>query len=396
MPTNADGGLSGRASLTLWLTVCVDMIGFGIILPVLPYYAERYGASPTTIGALAAAFSITQLVAAPVLGRLGDRAGRRPVFLLAIAGSIVSMLVLALADSLAWLFAARLLAGSCGGNVATAHAYVIERAHASERAAALGRVGAAVGVGFVLGPVLGGLLASSRWPGLPFLVAALLGVGNWLLVALWLPEHRRTSHEPRAASRDALTLRAVPRPVLALVALNLGVYVAFAGMESTFALLLEARLDWGALETGLLFAWIGLTIVVSQGLLVGRVVARLGEWMTLRLGLVVLGLGLAGLAAGGHVISLSLAACAVALGNGLFSPSLHALLGEHATPGRTGASLGLASSAGSLGRVLGPAGAGLAFDGLGPGSPALFGAVLVLVLALAVGAIVPRKCPSRI
>ena len=371
--------LSRRALLTLWLTVCLDMVGFGIILPVLPFHAERYGASPVLIGWLAAAFSIAQLVAAPALGRLGDRFGRRPVLLCSVAGSCASMLLLALADGLALLFAARLLAGLCGANVATAQAYVVDRVEPSQRAAALGRVGSAIGVGFVLGPTLGGLLVMPQCPSLPFWVAAGLSLGNWIFVLLWLPESRRDAGEPRATRSRSLPSRRTP--VASLLLLNLAVFVAFAGMESTFALLLEARLGWGALEAGLLFALIGVTIVLSQGLIVGRTVARIGEAKTLRLGLLTLGLSLAALGVAEHPLLLTMSACAVALGNGLFAPALHALLSKRSDPDSQGTNLGLATSAASVGRVLGPAGAGFVFEACGPGWPSLIGAAIVLALA---------------
>lgn len=287
-PPSPEVGLSSRALLTLWLTVCLDMVGFGIILPVLPFHAERYRASPALITWLASAFSIAQLVAAPALGRFGDRVGRRPVLLCSVAGW------------LALLFAARLLAGLCGANIATAQAYVVDRVDPSQsqRAAVLGHVGSAIGVGFVLGPTLGGMLLTPHCPTLPF---------------------------------------------------------------------------WVAL--------IGVTIVLSQGLLVGRTVALIGERKTLRLGLVVLGLSLATIGVAELPLVMAIGACGVALGNGLFAPALHALLSKSSEADRQGTNFGLASSAASVGRVLGPAGAGLVFQSCGPGWPALIGAAIVLLLA---------------
>lgn len=373
-------GLSGRALLTLWLTVCLDMVAFGIILPVLPFHAEQHGATPTLIAWLAATFSIAQLIGAPLLGRIGDRFGRRPVLLISIAGSCLSMILLAIADGLAGLFAARLLAGLCGANIATAQAYAVDRIEPKQRAAVLGRVSSGIGVGFILGPALGGLLSTPHWPALPFVIAAGLSLGNWVFALLWLPEPRRPTISPRATAVRASADRS---PVIALILINLGVFVAFAGMESTFALLLQARLGWGAFESGLLFALIGVTIVLSHGLVVGRVVARIGERHTLHLGLVVLGLGLGALGFAGSALMMSTAACAIALGNGLISPTLNTLISERSQPGRQGVDLGLASSAASFGRVLGPVGAGLVFEACGPGWPALIGAAIVLLLAIA-------------
>lgn len=373
-----DSRLSRRSFVVLWLTVCVNMVGFGLILPVLPFHAERFGASAMEVTMLAAAFSVAQLISAPLLGRLSDRVGRRPVLLLSIAGSCVSMALLGGADSLALLFVARLISGACAANVPIAQAYVAARVGPEQRAAAMGRIGAAIGVGLVLGPAVGGLLSIPALPSLPFIVAAILAGINWVLAWLWLPA--LGVNKPPAASPASKRPRA---PIIALVLINLGLFAAFAAMESTFALLVEARFGWGAGETGLVLALVGVVVVLSQAVVVGRVVARLGELTTMRLGLVALGLGLALIGLARTWVGLSLGACIVAFGNGLGLPALQAMISRQSDPGRRGADFGLATAAASLARILGPLGAGLAFERLGPGWPSLLGAVVALGIALA-------------
>ncbi|KIG15395.1 Multidrug-efflux transporter quinolene resistance protein NorA [Enhygromyxa salina] len=362
--------------MILWVSVCLNMVGFGLILPVLPFHAERFGASPAVVTMLAASFSVAQLFAAPVLGRLGDRIGRRPILLISIAGACASMTMLALADGLGLLFAARLLSGSSAANAPTAQAYVAACVRPSERARALGRIGAATGVGFVLGPALGGLLSTPAWPSLPFVVAAILAGINFIVAFVWLPEAPRTAAPARPSP-------AGPRSasLTGWVLMVFGIVAAFAAMESTFALLVEQRHGWGPGETGMVFALVGVVIVLSQAVIVGRVAAWLGDLAAMRLvlGLLAAGLACIGLAPGW--LGATVGACLVALGNGLSSPTLHAMISRRSTPSRRGADFGLVSSAGSLGRILGPLAAGLVFESLGPGAPSLLGAGVVLALA---------------
>lgn len=386
MPPEPLTGPRRRSLAALWLTLCLDMVGFGILLPVLPLHAVALGAAPATIAALAATYSLAQLVAAPLLGRLGDRVGRRPVILLSVAGACAAMLVLSVADELWLLFAARLLAGACGANVASAQAYVAERWPAEQRARALGVLGSALGLGFVLGPALGGLLVTPAWPGLPFAVAAGVSAINWILAWCWLPANPPAAPRERPSPGLAAALHALKHgPAGRLVVINLGFFAAFAAMESTFALLLAQRLGFGPWGAGLLFALVGVTIVLTQGGLVGAAVARLGEASTLRLGLAVLVGGLLLIGVGANMVIVAAGAITVALGNGLVSPALHAMISRRAAPDQQGLQLGLAASAGSLGRVLGPLAAGVAFTVLGPGAPALLGSVVAAGLVVMAG-----------
>lgn len=382
------------AFATLWLTLFLDLVAFGIIIPVLPFYATDFGASPQVVTLLATTYSLAQLLASPVLGRLSDRVGRRPVMLVSIAGSAVSMLVLGLAHALWVVFVARVISGLATANISTAHAYVADRVPPSKRAKYMGLMGSAIGLGFVIGPALGGLLSTPGHPELPFLVAAGLSGLNWVMAFVWLPESRRARPATEAAPP---TVSAAPRrslrtfvealwgtPLGWLILVNLGFVVAFSAMESTFALLLEAVLGYGAQETGGVFAFIGVAIVVTQGVLVGRVVARLGERGTLLLGMAILAAGLATVGLMEASWLAFVGSMGIACGNGLMNPSLNAWVSRVSSESTQGFNLGLAASSRALGRVLGPLWAGVVFERVGPGVPMLGAAGIIGVTAVVV------------
>lgn len=382
------------AFATLWLTLFLDLVGFGIIIPVLPFYATDFGASPQVVTLLSTAFSLAQFGASPVLGRISDRVGRRPVMLISIAGSCGSMLVLGFATSLWVVFAARVLAGLFTANISTAHAYVADRVAPARRAKYMGLMGSAIGLGFVFGPALGGLLSTPEHPELPFLVSGALAGVNWLMAFVWLPEsHRPERREPapvplappRGRSRRAAIVQALwGTPLGWLVLVNLCFFVAFSSMESTYALLLEAVLGWGAQQTGAIFAFVGVVIVLTQGLLVGRLVGRVGERRTLLVGMTLLAAGLTvlGLMSSPWVafVGTALLAC----GNGLTTPSINALVSRSSAAREQGFNMGLSSSAAALGRIGGPAGAGVLFERVGAGVPMLASAGMVVLAALVV------------
>ncbi|MCA9712228.1 MAG: MFS transporter, partial [Myxococcales bacterium] len=369
------------AFATLWLTLFLDLVGFGIIIPVLPFYATDFGASPQLVTLLSTTFSLAQFSASPVLGRISDRVGRRPVMLISIAGSCLSMLVLGLANALWVVFAARLLAGLFTANISTAHAYVADRVAPARRAKYMGLMGSAIGLGFVFGPALGGLMSTPTHPELPFLVSAGLAGLNWIMAFVWLPESHRPQRSPAPEGaaqddRERSRWREIAdalwgKPLGWLVLVNLGFYLSFSAMESTYALLLEAQLDWGAQQTGGVFAFIGVVIVLTQGVLVGRVVGRLGERRTLLVGMVLLvvALGLLGVMEAPWLAFVSSAG--LACGNGLTTPSINALVSRHSPADRQGFNLGLSSSAAALGRIVGPVGAGVLFEQVAPGAPML-------------------------
>ena len=222
-----------RALATVWFTLFLDLVSFGIVIPVLPFYATHFGAAAWVVTLLSTGYSAAQFVMAPVLGRLSDRHGRRPVMLISIAGSVAAMLTLGFAQALWMVFLARIISGVCNANVSTAHAYVADRVAPSQRARYMGMMGTPVGLGFIFGPSIGGLLSRPDWPELPFLVGAGLSAINWLMAFLWLPESHRPTRTPgppppRASLLKALTRREFWRAQLGvLVLVSFGFFVFF-------------------------------------------------------------------------------------------------------------------------------------------------------------------------
>lgn len=387
-PTPPTSGVPIGAFATIWLALFLDLLAFGIIIPVLPFYATHHGASPAVVSLLSTTFSFAQFVMSPVLGRVSDQFGRRPVMLVSIAGSIASMLVLGFAGALWMVFLARLVSGACNANVSTANAYVADRVPPRDRARYMGMMGSAIGLGFVFGPALGGVLSTADHPELPFLFAAGLAALNWIMAFFLLPE----SHKPSGVvvARPAMApWRAFGRladvrgtPLAAMVVVAFGFFFAFAAMESTFALLTAARLGWDAQHNGYIFSWIGVCLAGSQGLLLPRVIRRFGERRTLVIGLVVQASGLVIAGLGGSVLAIIAASTFIASGNGLVSPSTSAIVSRLSTAEDQGLNLGIVQSAAALARIIGPAVAGLLFEHVAHGAPMLLGATIVVLVVL--------------
>jgi MFS transporter, DHA1 family, tetracycline resistance protein len=267
----------------LLLIVFIDLIGFGIVIPLLPYYALRFDASPFAVTLLMACYSLAQFVTAPILGRWSDRIGRRPILLASLVCTCVGYVWLALAGQLWMLFAARLLQGAGAGNIGTAQAYITDVTPPEGRARGMGMIGAAFGLGFTIGPAIGGLLAGSDPAtarlALPGLLAAALSATAFLVAALVLkeslpPESRGVKARP---GRMALARAAFSRPTLGRLILLLFVTVtAFAGMESTFALWADRSFGWGPEQVGWVFFYVGLLLAGLQGGAIGHLSKRFG------------------------------------------------------------------------------------------------------------------------
>jgi multidrug resistance protein len=377
----------------VFTTVVIDLVGFGIVLPILPLWAEEFGASPVQIGLITASYAIAQLLFAPVWGRLSDRYGRRPIILISLAGSAVSALMIGLAGTLVLLFVARILQGIAGASYAAAQAYVADVTSQEERAKGMGMIGAAFGLGFILGPAFGALFSAVD-ERLPFFVAAGLAALNLLIAWRRLPESLRPGAATAPAPRLATLRRALASRELApLVWLSFVATFAFVGMESTFALFGERRFDYDAVEIGLLFTYIGVLAALGQGVLVGRVVRRWGEVRVLIAGLIgtAAGLLVTGLAHDLWVLLIGLLLLAVP--SGLVFATTTALISLAAGEREQGAILGLNASVGSAARIAGPLVATLLFQHAGIAVPLMVGAALFAVCAA--GAIRARTSPSR-
>jgi MFS transporter, DHA1 family, tetracycline resistance protein len=373
--------------------VLVDLLGFTIVMPLLPRFAERYGFSGTQIGLILAAYPMAQLIAGPILGRLSDRYGRRPILAISQAGTAVSFLMLAFSHDFTIMLIARLLDGASGGNILVAQAYVADVTRPEHRARSLGLIGAAFGVGFVLGPLIGGLLVAlpiaAEWQlRLPFLVAAGFSTLAWLLVLWRLPESLPADSQSRQSARvlswrGILDVVSIPRVGL-LVAVGALTVLAFAALEGTFSLFLEGRLGWSAQAAAFGFVFLGLVSAVIQGGLIRRLVPRYGEPRLILVGLAALALGLAGLAGAQGAAFVLVATLLVGLGQGLASPTIQGLLSRVSPATEQGAIFGTLSSAQTLARMTNYVLANRLLSRAGPAAPYWEGsAVAVIALGLA-------------
>src|SRR5512132_2179622 len=381
---------------TLFLIVFTDLVGFGLIIPLLPFYGEHFHASPAEVGVLMATYSLAQFIAAPLWGRLSDRVGRRPVLAASLLGATLSYVWLAFSESLWMLFAARALGGFMAGNIATAFAYVADVTTPAHRAKGMGIVGAAFGLGFTFGPAIGGVLAGHdpahadyRTPAL--VAAGLSAVAMILTVALLresLPKSVRLAH-PRA-SRWQLLAKALRQPGLGrLIGIAFLATFVFAGMETTFAMWSRRQFGWGPEQNGYLFAFVGLISAAVQGGLVGRLAKRFGEHRLVVSGAAALAVGMLAIPFASSVPLLAPAMLVVALGFSLMTPSLNSLVSLRVQSTVLGGTMGVSRSATTLARVLGPGWAGLLFEYIGKDWPFFAGALImtgVIVIALAMGA----------
>ena len=364
----------------IFLTILVNLIGFGIIIPLLPFYAETFGASPLIVGLLFASFSLAQLVASPLLGAWSDRWGRRPILIFSLVGTVISFVMLALAHSLPMLFAARIVDGLSGGNITTARAYIGDITTEENRAKSFGVLGAAFGLGFIIGPALGGLFAHISYAA-PIWAAAAITVVATLLAWFWLPEtvHRvdAVAGSPWRALRE-LSGRAGLRRLFAIDFLYWG---SFAVYQTTFALFGARRFGFDATHTGYLLAGFGFLGVIVQLVTVGPIVARLGERRTLIVGLIFAAAGWGG-SAMTHSLPLFIAMLVPgAIGIGLCNPSLVSLVSRAGGRHEQGRVQGAAGALESLGRTIGPVWGNGMLQYLGEG--AAYGSAALVLLGTA-------------
>jgi DHA1 family tetracycline resistance protein-like MFS transporter len=369
-----------RPLVIIYLTVLVNLVGFGIIIPLLPFYAQTFGASPLTIGLLFASFSVSQLVAAPVLGHWSDAWGRRPVLILSLLGTVVSFVMLAVAHSLAMLFAARIVDGLSGGNITTARAYIGDIATDENRARYFGFLGAAFGLGFVIGPGLSGLFAHLSYTA-PIWAAAAITAFATLLAWLWLPETVHRVHAVVGSPWRALRELGTRANLRVLFAVDLLYWASFAVYQSTFALFGARRFGFDAAHTGYILAIFGLLGVVVQGGMVGPIVRRLGEKRTLITGLVITAASWAAAALAHSVPTFLATLVPAALGLGFCTPSLVSLVSGAAGRHEQGRVQGAAGALESLGRAIGPIWGNGALQAFGEGTA--YGSAALVLLATA-------------
>jgi MFS family permease len=365
--------------------VAIDLVGFGIVFPILPLYARRFHVSSATATGLVAAFSAASFLFSPLWGRVSDRVGRKPILLLSLAGTAAGSLLTGLAGGIVVLYIARIIDGISGASISVAQAAVSDVASAQQRPRLFGLLGAAFGIGFVAGPALGAL-AAVVGPRVPFYLAAAVAGINAVIAARRLPETHHPAKEeaaPRGVRNwNPLAALAGAQGASQLISVAFFTLLSFSAFEATFSLFGHSRLGFDVGSSAGVFAVIGLVIVVVQGGLVHPVVLRLGEMGTLRAGLLAEVAGLLGLAFVHSWGALVPALLALTVGQGLVQTTMSSALAGRAPPQRRGAVLGAQQSAGGLARVLGPILGGILFERIGPGSPYVAGAAVVGVCLL--------------
>ena len=372
----------------IWITVFLDLVGFGIIIPILPLYASQHGATPFQLGALLASYSVMQFIFAPILGSLSDRVGRKPVLALSLLGTSAASIVLGIASefpSALWLlFVARIVDGATGANISTAQAYIADVTVPEKRARGLGLIGMALGLGFVFGPAIGGVLAGISIS-LPFYAVGALAFVNAILMLVRLPEpERRLSIAVEARSRFARLSAALRNPSTGLLlVIFLLVTIAFAAMEATLALLLRDRFEFGPTEVAYVFTFIGIIIAAVQGGAVGWLSEKIGErpLILFGAGLLAIALALLGLPLPASLGLLLVALAILGVGAGVHNPAVTALVSRLTPASAQGTTLGVTQSMGSIGRIAGPLAGGALYH-LGWSAPYYFGAAVIAVAVL--------------
>jgi multidrug resistance protein len=387
---------SGSAPrLILFATVFFDLLGFGIVIPFLPMYAARLGIGAGSIGLILSAYSIMQFIFAPLLGRLSDRIGRRPIIMLGLLGSSLSYLIYGFTDSFAGLLISRAVHGACAATISTAQAYIADTTEESKRAHAMGMIGAAFGLGFVLGPAIGGLLGAVSLR-TPVLFAAALTFANFIFAGAWLSESRQPEDIAPGASAGpgARQMLDLPRRLQRHRAHALLFVVAFlmtfaiAALEATFALTVPAVYGYAAAGVGGLLAFAGLVQAIAQGYLIGKLVPRTGETSLVVAGAAALALGLAPLGSWSSHAALYGMLALIALGYGFGTTAVAALISRCTGRELQGEALGLNQSVLALARVIGPIAGGMIYQAMGPAAPYLAGAgiaAVAMVLATRIG-----------
>ena len=385
--------------LFIFITVFVDLLGYGMIVPLLPFYVQEQSAGAAVAGALGSVYALMQLISGPVLGALSDRYGRRPVLLICLLGTAFAYLLLGLANSLTVIFLAIMLDGITGGNITTAYAYIADITTPEDRARGIGLVGAAFGLGLMAGPALGGLL-SVYGLGVPAFTACAIALSNVLFGLFVLPESLPPDKRSAAPARHVLNgvaqlsglfqIRPVRQLLITIFTLNL----AFSGLQTNFPLYSQARFGWDAMRNGVFFAYVGVCAVFIQGVLFGWLQPRLGERRLSVGGLALMMLGLAGIALASQDWMLYPIVGLVALGSGVSIPSLTALVSGRISASEQGRLMGGTQALLSLTMIIGPTLAGVAFERLAVTAPYWLGSLFAAVaLGLAYAAL--RRPISR-
>ena len=376
--------MNRKLLFSILLVVFIDLLGFSLILPLLPYYAETFNASKFVTGLLIAVYAFMQLIGAPILGRLSDRYGRRPILLISVFGTFIGFLLFGFATTLWMLFAARILDGLTGGNLSVAQAYISDVTDARNRANGLGLIGAAFGIGFIIGPVTGGVLSQYGY-NVPGFVAAGLALINFILIYAWLPESLTQEKREQLGEKKqpSLTLdalvTALKRPFTgSLLITRFFFSLAFAIFQTIFSLYALAKFNLSARDTGFVLTYVGILSVFVQGFLVGKLTTRFREDHLITFAVALMALSLFGWALAPSVFWLLVVLAPTSLSGGILNTLLSSTLTKAVEPQEVGGILGLSASVESSTRIIAPILGGALLEKVGTWSPGAFGAIVMV------------------
>lgn len=366
-----------KALPILFLMMFLVMVGFGIIIPVLPFLAEKVGGNSTELGLLMAVYSLMQLFFAPMWGRISDRIGRKPVMAIGIAGLALSFFISAMADSLWVLFAARVIGGILSSaNMPTAMAYVADITTPEDRGKGMGIIGAAIGLGFIFGPAIGGIFSKTSLT-LPFYIAGVVAILTFVLVLVFLKESLPLEKRTQQSKNNESMWKAFKGPLTIMFILQLIITLSMAGLEATFAYFAAEKIDIDSVQLGYIFMIMGFGSAIVQGGLIGPMIKKMGEGAVIRLGIIVSAIGFVLILFSTNFWTAAVFLTIFGMGNGIIRPGISALLTKKSNTGH-GSVTGLLSSFDSFGRIAGPPLGGWLFS-VSIGLPYISGAILSLV-----------------
>lgn len=374
----------------LFLTMFIVMVGFGVIMPILPFYAESMGATATDLGLLFAAYSVVQFFFSPIWGQMSDRVGRKPMILVGLVGFALSFVLFGLANSLLMLFVARILGGVLSAaTLPTVMAYIADTTDVKGRGGGMGVLGAAMGMGITFGPVIGGYLGEIN-AALPFYFSAGLALAVALFAALLLPESRSKAAQLAARQKPnsrrgplgnlADVWKALLGPIGFILLLAFLASFASANLEGTFALFSQEHLGFGESQMGLLFGIMGIVMALTQAFLVGRFINTWGEQRMIQVGLVSSAIGYFCLLFTYDMLSVAVVMAVMGVGNAALRPAVNSLASKRSSADQQGAVMGVVNSYNSLGRIFGPILGGFIFDALGYQWPYITGGILFFLI----------------
>jgi DHA1 family tetracycline resistance protein-like MFS transporter len=387
-----------KPQIVIFLTVFIYLLGFGIVIPIIPMISTQYGATAFQTGLLLSVYSLMQFIFSPVWGRLSDKYGRRPILLSCLFGEIFAYLLFAQAKNIEMLFAARILSGFFGASISTASAYISDITPANERSKGMALVGAAFGLGFLFGPAIGGGL--TIWAGHisndPFFKSSFSAywvAGLCLVTFLFAFRYLKETLNKDLIDQNKLSRFQALTKYFAMPTVGPLIFVFFLSsfgmstMEATLVLFMKNKFNWGLMEVSFGFAYVGLMIVITQGVLVRRLIPKFGERNILRLGLVLMSLGFLGIAAAHSLFAMAVTQTFLALGVGFVNPSTLGSISLLTDAKEQGSALGTTQSMASLGRIIGPALGGALFGSLNMESPFIFAGLFTMIGLMVVIAI---------